>query len=159
MLGALFCRGLLVKNVEGISVDGGLAWEASEEWLTILSGPFYCPPHVALVMFHLSNGNLINISGVQLSDSILASHIGIYVPWFHIGSKTISLNWMPQVSENYINNCGFWPSFVKILKNFSFSQNYSALCLCLRPSQYSWPPNRVELWHWSPWQWQQHSTN
>ena len=31
VLGELFCRSLLVKNVEGDSVDGGLAWEASEE--------------------------------------------------------------------------------------------------------------------------------
>ena len=25
----------------------------------------------------------------------------------NIGGKNISLNWMPKVSENYMNNCGF----------------------------------------------------
>lgn len=30
ILGELICRSLVVKNVEGNSVDGGLTWEASE---------------------------------------------------------------------------------------------------------------------------------
>ena len=31
MLAELFFRSFLIKNVEGNSGDGGLAWEASEE--------------------------------------------------------------------------------------------------------------------------------
>lgn len=43
-------------------------------------GHFYFPLHVALVMlFHCNNGKVFNILGIQLSDSILASHTEIYM--------------------------------------------------------------------------------